>query len=104
MAAGNSTPRARTGGVQAPDMTPEALAHAAVAKAVHEVGPDGRVRLEVRLSLTIEDAERLNALAIVRSRNLDGLVSDIVEQHLADADRLAAKPGRRPGKARRRPR
>lgn len=64
------------------DMTPEALAHAAVAKAVHEVGPDGKVRLVVTVSLKTTDAERLSAMAIKRSRNLDTLVSEILERYV----------------------
>jgi hypothetical protein len=63
-------------------LTPEALAHAAVAKAVHEIAPLDRVRLPLTVSLKTADAERLTALAIERSVNLDALVTTILERHL----------------------
>lgn len=83
-------------------LTPEALAHAAVAKAVHEAGPDGKVRLDVRVSLTTADAERLSALAIRHSQNLGALVSEILERHLRKGVPRDARPARSaptPGRA-----
>lgn len=58
MAARHSTARARRG-VKAQDMTPEALAHAAVAKAVHEVGPDAKVRVARERFVPVEHAGRV---------------------------------------------
>ena len=79
-------------------MTPEALAHKAVAKAVHEAMPDDRVRLELTVSLKTADAERLTALAITRVQNLDALVSEILEQYLHKEKRGAPRTSRRGGR------
>lgn len=63
---------------------PEGLAHAAVAKEVHEALPDERVRLDLTVSLRTADAERLTALAITRGQNRDALVAEILESYLRE--------------------
>jgi hypothetical protein len=77
-------------------MTPEALAHAALAKAAYQRLPDGRVRLDLNVTLTVPDAERLTALAIARAMNLDALVAEILETYVRQrAPGPSARPRRR---------
>jgi hypothetical protein len=76
--------RETAGSPSARRAAPEGLAHAAVAKAVHETLPDERVRLDLTVSLKTADAERLTALAITRGHNRDALVAEILESYLRE--------------------
>jgi len=66
------------------EATPETLARAAVARAAHARLPGGRVRLDLDVTLTVPDAERLTALAIGRAMNLDALVAEILERFVRE--------------------
>jgi hypothetical protein len=58
------------------------IAHAAIEKVGHEALPGQKVRLHLTVYLASDEAERLTANAIRQGKNLDALVSEILEAHL----------------------
>jgi hypothetical protein len=61
-----------------PPRSPESVAHAAVA---HEgrAEPGGKIKLTLGVTLTRAQADRLTARAIAEGKNLDALVTEILE-------------------------